>query len=776
MLPGPLESSVLDGDLRIGDFVVRPLLKVVRPISADETGEETTLPDKAMAVLVYLAQHSRQVCDREAILDAVWGPDREAYDRVLDNAIREIRRALNDDARNPTYIQTIPKKGYRLLVAVESRLLEKQRESSGEFVPILGPAQVFRRVQRKAASGEPEAAPSPLETTISAESSPGSAVRGVRILAIATVLLLFLTGSAWRSGIFRPDQLTIAVDARALKSHQTSAPDDSTPHPDAFVEALRTAIFDHHPCGDRSVYRPGSWLRKADYRVRLDRADDSGTRLLMAKIEPTQRRAVLNPDAGLPDAPNALARAATQQLDLAACNLERLPDIERACHCLEGSRRSMAIPESQLSLEELELAITLDPDLIPAYEVLAEAFRDAGDFKEGMAVLKTGLARVEDLDSTAALGMRLQLARLLMDRGEEQRLLEELHDRHPEDPKWRLALASFLTLHYRRCDEALELLEPLFEDESHSAAVTIERARALWFCGEPERMVEAVRQQVEKYPRQAELRRWFAAMLSLVGRSDEARRYANEAIALEPENSENYWALGLVAYRQGRYAAAESWYLKAEEMSRWPRDEAFAIIGLARVALARGDTARCLELTSSLEESDVRTQEPPLLLQALCLAESGRIAEARASIDTFHRSLSVGVRRDSQALSSLIEAKIELAEASTPAQQRQAVLRLLGTAELQPMRVAMFNYESAIALAQIGDSEGAKEWLQKALKVNPNHPWSLCRLGMLQQERGEAEAAADSMRRGLDVFGPNLEDPLAVECDEALRRLAPGEV
>ena len=88
MLPRTLESSVLDGDLRIGDFVVRPLLKAIRPVADDAAGEETTLPDKAMAVLVFLAQHARQVCDREDILDAVWGPEREAYDRVLDNAIR----------------------------------------------------------------------------------------------------------------------------------------------------------------------------------------------------------------------------------------------------------------------------------------------------------------------------------------------------------------------------------------------------------------------------------------------------------------------------------------------------------------------------------------------------------------------------------------------------------------------------------------------------------------------------------------------------------------
>ncbi|MCG8455794.1 MAG: winged helix-turn-helix domain-containing protein, partial [Holophagales bacterium] len=77
------------------------------------------MPDKAMAILLLMAERPKEVCSREYLLDAVWGPHRDTYDRVLDNAIREIRRAFDDSARSSRYIETIPKKGYRLIAEVE---------------------------------------------------------------------------------------------------------------------------------------------------------------------------------------------------------------------------------------------------------------------------------------------------------------------------------------------------------------------------------------------------------------------------------------------------------------------------------------------------------------------------------------------------------------------------------------------------------------------------------------------------------------------------------
>ncbi len=69
-----------------------------------------------MQVLVRLAQQPGQVVSREQLLAAAWA-DTFVTDDVLKRSI-ELRRALGDDARQPVYIETIPKGGYRLIAPV----------------------------------------------------------------------------------------------------------------------------------------------------------------------------------------------------------------------------------------------------------------------------------------------------------------------------------------------------------------------------------------------------------------------------------------------------------------------------------------------------------------------------------------------------------------------------------------------------------------------------------------------------------------------------------
>ncbi|MFY0692214.1 MAG: winged helix-turn-helix domain-containing protein [Paracoccaceae bacterium] len=72
-----------------------------------------------MAVLLHLVAHHGQVISREELLDAVW-PGIHVGDDSLTAAIIKIRRALGDDARNPIHIETIPKRGYRLISPISA--------------------------------------------------------------------------------------------------------------------------------------------------------------------------------------------------------------------------------------------------------------------------------------------------------------------------------------------------------------------------------------------------------------------------------------------------------------------------------------------------------------------------------------------------------------------------------------------------------------------------------------------------------------------------------
>jgi DNA-binding winged helix-turn-helix (wHTH) protein/tetratricopeptide (TPR) repeat protein len=71
-----------------------------------------------MDVLVFMARSPGRVLPREEVIEAVWERQFVA-DATLSHAIAELRRALGDDAQRPRFIETIPKRGYRLIASVE---------------------------------------------------------------------------------------------------------------------------------------------------------------------------------------------------------------------------------------------------------------------------------------------------------------------------------------------------------------------------------------------------------------------------------------------------------------------------------------------------------------------------------------------------------------------------------------------------------------------------------------------------------------------------------
>jgi len=103
----------VDGDFRIGTWLVQPNLNTV-----SHNGMTARLEPKVMGVLVRLASQPGEPVSKEVILKTVW-PDTFVTEDVLTRSISELRRTFQDDAREPRIIETIPKRGYRLVAPVE---------------------------------------------------------------------------------------------------------------------------------------------------------------------------------------------------------------------------------------------------------------------------------------------------------------------------------------------------------------------------------------------------------------------------------------------------------------------------------------------------------------------------------------------------------------------------------------------------------------------------------------------------------------------------------
>ena len=103
----------MGGHFRLGPWLVQPGLN-----AAVRNGTTSHLTPRAMEVLVCLAQHAGEPVTKEELLKTVWS-DAFVGDDVLKRAIAELRRVFEDDVKEPQFIQTIAKRGYRLIAPIE---------------------------------------------------------------------------------------------------------------------------------------------------------------------------------------------------------------------------------------------------------------------------------------------------------------------------------------------------------------------------------------------------------------------------------------------------------------------------------------------------------------------------------------------------------------------------------------------------------------------------------------------------------------------------------
>lgn len=175
--PIPSLVSAEEHPWQIGEWRVEPSL-----LTLQRGDEVVRVPPKPMAVLLRLAREPGACVRRTVLIDEIW--ERQfVNDEVLSRTVAELRRYLGDNAREPAYIQTIPKRGYRLLASAEP--LPGEHGEAGSLsseAPLAAPPDGAQTAPAAAAAGSP--------------SRPRLALPGVLVAA----LLLAGLGIFWVSG------------------------------------------------------------------------------------------------------------------------------------------------------------------------------------------------------------------------------------------------------------------------------------------------------------------------------------------------------------------------------------------------------------------------------------------------------------------------------------------------------------------------------------------------------------------------------------------------
>lgn len=341
--------------VRVGDWLVQPQLnRLVHP-----SGKQQLIKPKVMDVLVCLAEHPNGVVAKQQLCERVWAGT-AVTDDVLTQAVCDLRKSLGDDAKNPRYIQTVPKRGYRLIApvrplpgpaeagAAKGLSPPLRRVAAGLAALLLLPAfiQIGRHVLQSSAAGK------------------AAGTKTVAVLPFQT-----LSDPADGDRLAQGFRDSLAVNLAKLLDVSIVAADSLVPSQDGGLPASAISNLDAVVKG--AVQRSGSRIRVS---VRL--IDPAARRVMWADefegraddLFMLQDRVATAAAKGLET--RLAARAARTWKPRGKAHLAFL----RATHLLnKGTRESM-----QAAARHFEQTIRMEPDFPGGYLGLAQSYLQRG--------------------------------------------------------------------------------------------------------------------------------------------------------------------------------------------------------------------------------------------------------------------------------------------------------------------------------------------------------------------------------------------------------------
>ena len=188
--------------LRFGVFELNLDLEEIR-----KNGTLLRLPPQPFKLLAMLASRSGQVVTRDEIQQQLWGSDTFIdFEQGVNKCIKQIRTVLGDNADNPLYIETIPRRGYRFLAPVRTKMVpaplpQVKEASSGLISSVAGEVRArIEAASQTLPSEQPVPAPAtavvpPVE--VARQLLPSSLVRTPRLLWILLPALVVVAALAY---------------------------------------------------------------------------------------------------------------------------------------------------------------------------------------------------------------------------------------------------------------------------------------------------------------------------------------------------------------------------------------------------------------------------------------------------------------------------------------------------------------------------------------------------------------------------------------------------
>jgi TolB-like protein/DNA-binding winged helix-turn-helix (wHTH) protein/Flp pilus assembly protein TadD len=568
----PLSAHVV----RFGPFQLD-----VRAAELRLNGSKTKLPEQPLQVLTALLEKPGEVVTREELRQRLWGAETFVdFEHGLNAAVKRLRECLGDSAENPRYIETLPRHGYRLMVAVET--------------------------------------PEPVAAV------PASPVRRWRYwVAVGAVLVLTVAASlVWRQRRLEQSRSVRIESLAVLPLENLSGNPDEEYFADGMTEALITELGKVHAL--RVVSRHSVMQYKVTTRtipqiaaeLHVDAVVEGSAMRVGDKVRITIQLIQANPERHLwsesyeRDVRDILAlqgevsRAITSEIKIKLTPQEQTilasarPVNPEAFQALLRARFEK---DSKKAFVYLQQAIALDPTYAPVYVELADYYigetYNGLPVKEAVPLARAAVAKALELDPTlAAAHAKLGYIKFWFDwdwSGAEADLKRTLV-LNPNNAYAHFAYGAFLN-HVGRSGEAVrefqkqQELDPLNSDSANSGLTV---AFALFYAGRHDESIAQLNKLLEKEPD-------FALANAVLSWNYVQKRMYPEAVAvcrrvliIAPESQV---ALGGCGWVYGRAGRRQDALALLDRLKKLPPRQRLDPYALAFLYDGLGDDDRAME-------------------------------------------------------------------------------------------------------------------------------------------------------------------------------------
>jgi len=661
------------------------------------------LSPQPFKILTLLASRAGQLVTREEIEKQIWGNETYVdFEHGLNQCIKQIRNALNDNTDKPLYVETLPRRGYRFLAPVVSKTVESpapritESESGVQSAITLPPT--------------PQAGDSATTTTSSASRDAGAVLNREAVPAVVPPIFAPAAVAAApapepapvresRHRVARPRLAWAAVMVAVLiaagfywRSTKISAPTekDSIVLSD-FTNTTGDSVFDDTLKQGLSVQ-----LEQSPFLDLVSEGKVIKTLKLMGRpaserLTPEVTREVCQRTGSKAMLTGSIAALGSQYviaLKAVNCNTgDVLAEAQEQAAGKEAVLKALDAAAVGLRSKLGESLSSVQKYATPLEEATTPSLEALKAYSLGR---KTGFAKGE----TAALPFYKRAVEL--------------------DPNFAMAYRAMAVVYgnlnevgraAENARKAYELREKVSEWERFS----IESIYYTYTTGELEKAAHVYELWQQTYPRDDVPYTNLFVIYSNLGKWEKALEEAREAMRREPNDWVNYANLGGGYDNLNRLDEAEAVYKQAEE--RKLEGEGL-LLNRYQLAFLKGDTAQMAE-SAAAAMGKPGTEDILLASQADTEAWYGRLKNPR---DLTRRAMDSAQHNDTKEAAATYQAAAALreVEAGNREQARadaDAALKLAPNRDVRAM--------AALALARAGDAAGAEKLAAELDKTFP---------------------------------------------------------